>query len=94
MPRAILAGASIKAPTTTPMLLAAADPARKKLILVNHSTTAVFIGPSNVASTTGVLLAGVVGQTLTLDTPAAVYGITASGTGSVGVFTDTTAAVS
>lgn len=57
----------------------AANSARKKIILVNHGTTSVFIGEnSSVTDATGVLLAGVVGQTLYLDTTAAIYGITAS----------------
>jgi len=51
---------------------------RKRVTIVNLGTTAVTLGPSGVTTANGVLLAGVVGQTLTFETAAAIYGIVAS----------------
>jgi hypothetical protein len=54
-------------------------------IIINMSTVPVFLGGSGVTTTTGSYLAGVVGAAVVIPTTAAIYGITASGTGSVSV---------
>lgn len=66
--------------TSTAVLLAAANKGnRQHITIVNDGTTDVWIGnSSSVTTTTGVLLAGIKGQTLTLYTSDAVYGIVAS----------------
>jgi len=51
---------------------------RGAVTLINHGTNDVFIGLSGVDATHGALLAGVKGQTLTLRTTAAIYGIVGS----------------
>lgn len=65
---------------TTATLIAAARNSRGYLILVNHGTTAVYVGGSSVTTSNGCLLAGVVGQSLPIKTNAAIYAIVASGT--------------
>ena len=67
----------------TATLIVAARTARKRLVIVNHGATAVYVGGAAVATTTGLLLAGVAGTTMTLETAAAVYGIVGSGTQAV-----------
>ncbi len=56
---------------------------RASITLVNTTTTAIYIGGSGVTTTTGQLLPGVVGASLTLNTTAAIYGIVATGTATV-----------
>lgn len=63
----------------TATLIRAADPRRRGLLIVNHGTTAVFVGDSTVTTTTGLLLAGVVGASVSVPTKGAVYGVVASG---------------
>lgn len=55
---------------------------RKKLRLVNHGTTAVYVGiGSGILTTTGALLAGVAGATLEIeDCPQEVFAIVAAST--------------
>lgn len=48
---------------------------RRRLTVVNTAATAVYLGPAGVTVSTGVLLAGVVGATLTLHTNADVYAV-------------------
>jgi hypothetical protein len=73
--------------TTTATLLRAANTSRSAVVLVNHGSTNVFIGfTSAVTSTTGVMLVGIPGQTLTIQTRSSIYGIVASGTQVVGFY--------
>lgn len=65
---------------TTATLISAADGHREGLILINHGTTDVFVGNSNVTTTTGILLTGVKGTSLSISTRTSVYGIVVSGT--------------
>lgn len=52
---------------------------RKRVTIVNNGATAVYLGNSAAVSTAnGVLLAGVIGQALTFETAAAIYGVVAS----------------
>jgi len=50
---------------------------RRRIKITNHGTTACYVGNSGLTTGTGFLLAGIVGYTVTLDTTAAVYGISA-----------------
>lgn len=68
---------------TTATQIVAARTGRSSVTIVNDGTVDVFLGGSTVTTTTGELLAGVKGQTLTLNTSAAVYGIVATGTETV-----------
>lgn len=56
---------------------------RKEVTVANHGTTAVYIGGSAVTAATGLFLAGVQGQGITITGGAAVYAITASGSQTV-----------
>jgi hypothetical protein len=56
---------------------------RKSVTIVNGSTTPVYVGASGVTTSTGILLPGTTGASLTLDTQAALYGIVASSTEAV-----------
>lgn len=88
MPKAVSISNSQKTVGTSATKLCDAVSSRKKLVVVNHGTTPVYVGKSGVTTSTGVLLAGVAGQTLYLDTAGELYGITASGTQVVGVLED------
>lgn len=66
--------------TTGGKLIAAERAGRGRIILINGGTSDVFIGLQGITTTTGALLAGVKGQTLTLQTEAAIYGIVGSST--------------
>lgn len=71
---------------TTATLLAAANPNRKFLSISNNGGATVFLGASNVLTTTGHLL--LTANTITLDgsiTTAAIYGIVAASTNVVSV---------
>ena len=52
---------------------------RGSITLTNTSTTAVYLGNSGVTFSTGLLLSGIVGASITLDTTAAIYGCLAAG---------------
>jgi len=56
---------------------------RKEITIANHGTTAVYIGGAGVTAATGLFLAGVQGQGVTITGAAAVYAITASGSQTV-----------
>ncbi len=58
-------------------------PARNEITIVNHGTTDVYLGPSGVTVSTGVLLSGVKGASITLPVYGAVYGIVSSGSQTV-----------
>jgi hypothetical protein len=67
----------------TATLIVAARAGRDTVIIENAGTTAVYIGGSGVTTATGMLLPGVLGASIAIETTAAVYGITASGTQAV-----------
>lgn len=56
-----------------------ARPGRKEVTIVNHATSAVYIGGPGVTAATGLFLAGIQGQGITITGGGAVYAITASG---------------
>jgi hypothetical protein len=68
---------------STATLIVAARAGRKEATIVNNSTTAVFLGASSVTPSSGLLLAGVVGEGITITGGAAIYGITATGSETV-----------
>jgi hypothetical protein len=55
-------------------LIAAERAGRGRITVIQHGTTPVYVGLTGVTTTTGALLAGVAGATLTFDTEAAIYG--------------------
>lgn len=63
----------------------AARSARRSLIITNNSVIPIFIGVSGVSVTTGILLPGIIGAFIVIDTTAAVFGISSSGTNTVTV---------
>lgn len=69
--------------TTATKICDAAPGARQTITIVNDSTVDVFLGGSGVTTSTGVLLAGTKGQTLTLSFSGALYGIVGTGTETV-----------
>lgn len=68
---------------TSATQIVAARAMRKEVVIVNTSTTIVYLGASGVTTGTGLYLAGVAGQLIKLRTAAAVYGIVATGTETV-----------
>lgn len=78
---AIATGQSAPTTSSGSTAIASVRETRKRIVLVNHGTVDVFIGASGVTTSTGLKLA--VGAALTVYTTAAVYGVTASGTGAV-----------
>jgi hypothetical protein len=64
----------------TPTLIVAQRSGRDTVVIENTGTTAVYLGNSAVSTTNGLLLPGVVGASVALETTDAVYGIVASGT--------------
>lgn len=69
------------APTNSAATVVAARETRKRVVLVNHGTVDVYVGPATVTSSNGLKIAP--GAALTLYTTALIQGITASGTGAV-----------
>lgn len=65
---------------TTATLIVAQRSGRDTVVVENTGTTAVYIGNSAVTTSNGLLLPGVVGASIALETTDAVYGIVASGT--------------
>jgi hypothetical protein len=59
---------------------------RISVTVVNAGTTPIYLGGSGVTTTTGTLLPGIVGASVTINTQAAVYGTTASGSQTVSEF--------
>ena len=72
--------------TTTAASLVAARAGRRSVTIENTGTTPVYIGGSGVTSTTGFLLPGVAGASVTLNFSGAVYAVTASGTAAVTLY--------
>ena len=68
---------------STATMIVAARTGRKEVTIVNNSTTAVYLGVSSVTSSSGLLLAGVVGEGITITGGAAIYGATATGSETV-----------
>lgn len=63
--------------------LVAARETRRRVVMTNISSTTAYIGPSGVATTDGLPLAP--GAVLSLETTAAVYGATTTGTATIRV---------
>lgn len=76
--------------TSSPTLLSALNNARTRITITNTAATAVYLGGSGVATTTGALLAGIIGYPALYRTTAAIYGIVATGSVTVTVFEETT----
>lgn len=68
---------------TTASLIVNARTGRQSVTVVNHGTTAIYIGGASVTTSTGVLLPGILGASVTIPTTVALYGIVASGTATV-----------
>jgi hypothetical protein len=64
----------------TATLIVAQRSGRDTVVVENTGTTAVYLGNSSVTVNSGLLLPGVVGASVALETTDAVYGIVASGT--------------
>ena len=64
-------------------LICAARSTRRRISIINLGTTDIYIGNTGLTTSTGVLLLGVKGAAVTLETTAAIYGITGSGSQSV-----------
>jgi hypothetical protein len=69
--------------TSGGVTVAAARGTRRQLTIVNHGTTDVYVGVGSVTTSSGILLPGVKGAALTIDTTLAVKAIVASGSQSV-----------
>lgn len=68
-------------PDSTSSEMVASRETRKRLVLVNHGAVDVYVGPSGVSTSDGLLLEA--GASLTLYTTGAVHAVTDSGTGDV-----------
>lgn len=68
---------------STATQIAAERSARKGIVIINNGTSDVYIGTSGVTTSNGLLLLGVKGASIVMETTAAVYGIVASGTNDV-----------
>jgi hypothetical protein len=81
-----LASSQVSVDTTSGgKLIAAARAGRGAVTIINTGTIAVFIGPSGVTTSTGALLPGIAGASITIPTTAAVYGIVSNGSQTVSV---------
>lgn len=67
----------------TATLIAALRSGRRSITIEQLGTTAVYIGGASVTTSNGILLPGTAGSSVTLNTTAAIFGITASGSQSV-----------
>jgi len=63
--------------------IAASRATRRRMTIVNHGSTAVFVGASGVATNSGLRLIGLDGAAVSLVVTGAVYGIVASGSQTV-----------
>ena len=59
---------------------------RTSITITNPGTTSIYIGGSGVTTSTGTLLPGISGASMTLGTQAAIYGIVATSTATVSEF--------
>jgi hypothetical protein len=64
----------------TPTLIVAQRSGRDTVVVENTGTTPVYLGNASVSAANGLLLPGVLGASVALETTDAVYGIVASGT--------------
>jgi hypothetical protein len=70
--------------TTAATLIVAARAGRRSVGIVNHGTTAVYLGPANTVTTSnGLLLTGTAGASVVLDYSGNVYGIVGAGSQTV-----------
>jgi UDP-N-acetylglucosamine enolpyruvyl transferase len=60
---------------TTSTLVVAARTGRAAVTIENLTSTPIYLGASGVTSTTGMLLPGVVGASMTIEGSMAVYGV-------------------
>lgn len=67
----------------TATLIAALRSGRNSITVENTGTTAIYLGGSGVTTSTGVLLPGVLGASITLNYSGALYGITTTGSQTV-----------
>ena len=79
----IVTGQISVATTAGGTLIAAARTGRLDITIVNSGTADVYLGPSGLTTSTGILLKGIPGAALTISTAAAVYGIVAAATQTV-----------
>jgi hypothetical protein len=66
--------------TTSAAVVVPANASRRSVTIVGIGTTDAYLGVVGVTTGTGVLLVGVKGAAMTIETAAAIYGIVASGT--------------
>lgn len=66
-------------------LLAAARLGRHAVTIINHGATDVYVGGKGLTTSTGALLVGIKGASITIPTQDAVYGIVAAGSQTVSV---------
>lgn len=76
------ASATLIAPARTGV----AGTGRTSITITNPGTTSIYIGGSGVTTSTGTLLPGISGASMTLGTEAAIYGIVATSTATVSEF--------
>lgn len=69
------------APTNTAANIVDFSAPRRRITLVNHGSVDVYLGEATVTTSNGLNLK--VGASITLETQAAIQGITASGTGAI-----------
>lgn len=69
--------------TTSATQIIAARTGRSRVTITNLGTTDVFIGPTGVTATTGQILVGTKGASITLNTSAAIFAIVGTGTQAV-----------
>lgn len=65
---------------TSATLICAQRDQRRGILVVNHGTTDVYIGNSNVTTSSGILLTGTKGASISIPGNMAIYGIVGSGT--------------
>lgn len=68
---------------TTAVQVCGAHPTRHSATIENLGTTQVFIGANGVTTTSGALLVGTAGSSITIPTTASIFAIVATGTQSV-----------
>jgi hypothetical protein len=65
--------------TTSVAQIVATRTGRQSVTMVNHGTVDVWVGPSGVTSGTGILLPGTRGAAITIESSAAIFAVTSSG---------------
>ena len=69
--------------TATPVALAPARAQRQFVTVINSGATAIYLGGAGVTATTGVMLPGVAGASITIAFTGDLYAVTASGSQAV-----------